>query len=92
MRDKAFNIAKNSKYNGYQRGLASVVCNFLIKKTPGGAMKNEIMSNKELAEELHRPMIRNFNKRKAHSNFIDNTWSADLADMQLIIKFNKGIY
>ena len=49
-------------------------------------------SNKELAEELHRTMIRNFNKRKAHSTFIDNTWSADLADMQLIIKFNKGIY
>ena len=43
LRDKAFNIAKNSKYNGYQRGLASVVCNFLIKKTPGGAMKNEIV-------------------------------------------------
>ena len=48
-------------------------------------------SNKELAEELHKPVIRNFNKRKVHSSFVDNIWGADLADMQLINKFNKQI-
>ena len=47
------------------------------------------MSNKELAEELHKP--RKFKKIKVHSHFIDNIWGADLADMQLISKFNKGI-
>ena len=49
------------------------------------------MSSKELAKELHKPIIRKFNKRKVHSFFIDNIWGADLADMQLISTFNKGI-
>ena len=87
---KAFNIAKNLKYDGYQCGLASIVYNFFDKKASGG-IKNEIMSNKELAEELHKPIIRKFEKRKVHSPFIDNIWGADLADIQLISKFNKGI-
>ena len=47
--DKAFNIAKNPKYDGYQHGLASVVYKFFDKKTSGGTIKNEIISNKELA-------------------------------------------
>ena len=58
--DKAFNIAKNTKYDGYQRGLTSKVFNsfdkqsalFADKFVSGGAMKNENMSNKELAKEL----------------------------------------
>ena len=62
--------------------------NSLIKKTSGSGSKN--ISNKELAEELHKPIIRNFNKRKVHSPFIDNIWGEDLADFQLISKFNKG--
>ena len=45
---------------------------------------------KELAEEWHKPIIRKSNKRKVHSPFIDNIWGTDLADMQLISKFNKG--
>ena len=62
--------------------------NILIKKTYGSGIKN--ISNKELAEELHKPIIRNVNKRKVHSSFIDNIWEADLVDMQLRSKFNKG--
>ena len=54
--------------------------NFLIKS----------FFDKELAEELHKLIIKNFNKRKVHSPFTDNIWGADLADMQLINKFNKG--
>ena len=107
LRDKAFNIAKNPKYDGYQRGLASMVYKFFDKKpaslarsktlatrdksASGGAIKNANMSNKELAEELPKPTTKKFNKRKVHSFFIDNIWSADLADMQLMSKFNKGI-
>ena len=45
---------------------------------------------RELAEELHKPITRKFNKRKVQSPFINNIWGADLADMQLISKFNKG--
>ena len=88
--DKAFNIAKNSKYDGYQRGLDSMIHKFFDEKTSGSSIKNENISNKELAEELHKPIIRKFNKRKVHSPFIDNIWGTDLAYMQLISKFNKG--
>ena len=51
--------------------------NFLIKKTSGSGIEN--IPNKELAEELHKPIIRKFNKRKVHSPFIDKIWGADLA-------------
>ena len=61
LRDKAFNIAKDPKYDGYQRGLASMVYNFFDKKASGTGIKNENISNKELAEELHKPIIRKFN-------------------------------
>ena len=99
LRDKAFNIAKNPKFDGYQGGLASMIYNFYDEKTSGrsttlankSAIKNENISNKELAEELHKLIIRKFKKRKVHSSFIDNIWDADLADMQLINRFNKGI-
>ena len=50
-----------------------------------------VYSDKEFAEELHKPNIKKINKRKVQSPFIDNIWGADLADMQLISKFNKGI-
>ena len=50
-----------------------------------------VYSDKELAEELHKPAIKKIKKRKVQSPFIDNIWGADLADMQLISKFNKGI-
>ena len=63
---------------------------FFDKKASGSGIKNENISNKELTEELHKSIIRKFNKRKVHSPFIDNIWSAALADMKLISKFNKG--
>ena len=46
--------------------------------------------NEKLAEELHKPIINKFRKRAVYSGFKDNLCSADLADMQLICKFNKG--
>ena len=72
MRDKTFNIAKNSKYDGYQRRLGSMVYKFFDKETSGGGIKNENMSDQQLAEELHKPIIRKFKKRKVHSPFINN--------------------
>ena len=69
-RDKAFNISKNPKYDGYQRGLSSMVYKFFDKKTSVNGIKNENISNKhhldlatrELAEEWHKPIIKNFIK------------------------------
>ena len=46
--------------------------NFLIKKTSGGALKNEDILNKELTEKLHKPITTKFEKRKVHSLFIAN--------------------
>ena len=102
--DKGLNIAKNSKYDGYQRGLASMVYQFFDKNASCGAkllasefafgrgIKNENISNKDLTEELLKAVIRKMNKRKVYSSFIDNIWGADLADMQLISKFYEGIH
>ena len=54
----------------------------------GAAEPNESL---KLADELHKPIIRKFNKRKVYLSFKDNIWGIDLADMQLLSKFNKGI-
>ena len=62
------------------------------KKTSGSGIKNENIFNKELVKKLHKRTITKFNKRKAHSPFIDNIWEADLADLQLISKSNKGFW
>ena len=90
LRDKAFNIAKNPRYDRYQRGLVSMVYKFFDKKSKGsGVANNEIKQKLQLAEELHKPIIRNFKKRAVYFGFKDNIWGAYLADMQLISKFNK---
>ena len=67
-----------------------MVYKLFVEKTSGGIVKNEIIYNKELAEELHKPIVRKFSKIKVHSPLIDNIWSTDLGDMQLISKFKKG--
>ena len=67
-----------------------MVYKYFDTKTSDVAVKIQIMQNEELAEELHKSIIRKFQKRKVHSSFIDNIRDADLADMQLISKFNKG--
>ena len=99
LRDKAFNTAKNPKYHGCQRGLASMVYKCFDKKSASladksasgsGVANNEIKQNLRLAEELNKPIIRNFQKRTVYSGFKDNIWGADFADMQLISKVNKG--
>ena len=72
MRDKMFNVAKNPKYDWYQRGLALLVYKYFDKKnsnTNKGTKTNS--ENKELAEELHKPIIRKFKKLKVYSSLID---------------------
>ena len=88
LRDKAFKIASDQKYDGYQRGLASMVYKFFDKKSQGSGVDNN--ENIRLADELHKPIIRKSKKRKVYSSFRDNIWGVDLADMQLLSKFNKG--
>ena len=63
LRDKAFNIAKNPKYDGYQKELVSMVYEFFDKKTKGSGFtlaNKSIPQNEQLAEERHKPFIRKF--------------------------------
>ena len=90
LKNRPFDIAKDPKYDGYQRGLASMVYKFFDSKVSGSGAKL-IPENKQLANELHKPIIRKFEKRKVYSTFKDNIWGVDLADMQLLSKYNKGI-
>ena len=64
---------------------------FDTKSKDSGVANNEIKQNLQLAEELRKPVIRNFKKWTAYSGFKDKIWGADLADMQSISKYNKGI-
>ena len=89
LKDKAFKIASDPKYDGYQRGLASMVYKFFDKKSSGSGVGNE--PNYQLAGELHKHIIRKFKRRKVYSSFRDNIWGVDLTDMQSLSKYNKGI-
>ena len=109
LKDEAYDIASSTKYDGYQRGLASMVYKFFDKKSTaepsalarsslartGGSFKKFKNTTKPsssiLADELHKPIIRKFNKRKVYSQFKDNIWGVDLADMQSLSRKNKGI-
>ena len=103
LRNSAYDIASNPKYDGYQRGLASMVYKFfdskvspLNKNTMSGkgnakhsSLEGAKEANKILAEELHKPVIKKFNKRKVYSQFKDNICGVDLADMQSLSKTKK---
>ena len=84
LKDKAFKIASDPKYE-----LASIVYKFFDKKSSGSGIVNEPIY--QLANKLHKPIIQKFKKRKVHSSFRDNIWGVDLADMQSLSKYNKGI-
>ena len=102
LKNKAFDIAKDPKYDVYQRGLTSMIYKFFDSKVAspdkksvgsGGKRVNTklISQNEQLADGLHKPIIRKFKKRKVYSAFKDNIWGADLGYMQLLSKYNKGI-
>ena len=82
-------IASNPEYDGYQRGLASMVYKFFDKKSTRSGFKKP--SSSILADELHKPIIKKFDKKKVYSQFKDNIWGVDLADMQSLRRKNKGI-
>ena len=58
-------------------------------KSQGKGLANN-KENVQLANKLRKPIIKKINKRKVYSSFKDNIWGVDLADMQLLSKFNKG--
>ena len=85
---KAFKIAKDPKYDGYQRGLSSMVYKLFDKKSAGSGVatlaKKSVVNtvpNYQLANEFHRQIIRKFNGRKVYSSFKDNIWGVDIANI-----------
>ena len=91
IRDKAFDIAKIQNRMDINAYLLQWFIIFFHRKSSNNAVKSQIMLNQELAKELRKPIMRKFEKRKAHSLFKDSIWGADLADMHLTIKFNRGM-
>ena len=94
LRNKEFKIASDPTYDGYQRGLASMVYKFFDKKSAslnkssGSGIVNQ--PNYQLANKLHKPIIKTLKKRKVYSSFKDNIWGVDLPDMQSLSKYDKG--
>ena len=76
LRNKAYEIARNWEYDGYQRTLGSMVYKLFDKKTGSGISVNE-----QLGKELHKSKIKKFKRRKVYARFKDNIWAADLAEM-----------
>ena len=75
LKDKAFKIANNPKYDGYQKGLALIAYKFFDKNSKGSGIINK--PNYQLVNKLHKPIIRKFKKRKLDSSFKDNIWGVD---------------
>ena len=88
LRDKAFAIASDPKYDGYQRGLASIVYKFFDKKSSESGIADE--PNYQLANELHKAIIRKSKKGKFYPSFKDNIWGNDLSEMQSLSKYIEG--
>ena len=86
LKDRAYEIARNRGYDGYQRALASMVYKFFDKKTGSGASVNE-----QLAEEVHKQVTKKFKRRKVYARFKDNIWAADLAEMESLSSKNKNV-
>ena len=84
LRNKAFKIASDPKYDGFQRGLASMIYKFFDKKSSGSGVDTE--PNYQLANELHKQIIKKFKRRNVYSSLRDNILGVDLADMQSLSK------
>ena len=85
LKDRACQIAINSKYDKYRRGVASMVCKFFDKKAGLGAKANV---NEELAQGLHKPVIENLKRIKVYIRLKDNIWTAALAEMRSLSSKN----
>ena len=86
LKDKAYEIAINPKYVGYERALASMVYRFFDKETASGASVNE-----ELAQKLNKPVIKKFKTREVYARFKVNIWAVHLAKMGLLSSKNRGV-
>ena len=83
LKDRAYEIVLNPIYDGYQRGLASMIYKFFDRIESG------VSVNEELAQELHKPVIKKL-KRRVYARCKDNIWATDLAEMGSLSSKNWG--
>ena len=76
LKDRAYEIARNCGFDGYQRALASMVYKLFEKKTGLGISVNE-----QIAETFHKSLIKKLKRRKVYARFKDNIWAANLAEI-----------
>ena len=88
MGDREYEIAINPNYDGYQRGLASMVYKCFDRKI---GLETKANVNEVLAQELQKPVIKKFKRRKVYARFKDNTWAADFAEMGSFYFKNRDV-
>ena len=86
LKDRGYEVAGNRGYDGHERALSSMISKFFEKKTGSGISVIE-----QLAEELHKPIIDKFKRRKVSARFKDNIWAVDLAEREWLFSKNKNI-
>ena len=86
LKDRAYEIARNCGYGGYQRALAGMVHKIFDKETG-----SRISVNEWLAKELHNTVIKIFKRRKVYARFKFYIWAADLAEMGSLSSHNKNV-
>ena len=86
LKDRGYEVAGNREYDGHERALSSMISKFFEKKTGSGISVIE-----QLAEELHKPIIDKFKRRKVSARFKDNIWTVNLAEMESLFSKNKNI-
>ena len=86
MKDRPYEIARNRNDGGFQRALASIIYKIFDKKTVSG-----MSVNWQLDEELHKPVIKNFKRRKIYAKFKENIWAADLVEMESLSSKKKNV-
>ena len=86
LKDRAYEIARNRGHDGCQRALASMFYKFFDKKKRSGIILNE-----QLLKELHKPVIKKFNRKKVYVRFTDNIWAADIAEIESLSSKNKNV-
>ena len=94
MKESAYVISRNPKFNGYQRALAGEVYKFFDKKIGSGAIatsKAGVSVNEQLSEELHKPVIEKFKRTKVYTRLKDNIWSANLAKIVSLSFKNRNV-
>ena len=89
LREKAFEIASNLKYDGYQKVLSSIFYKFFDTKSAGSSVAT--LPSYQLAHDHHGQIIKNVRRTKVYSLFREGIWGVDFADIQSLCKFNKGI-